>query len=115
MVYAFIGVIGLFFLFLVFSYFMSSKNVELKVGNSTVKVETRASKMKILINNSLYKEISAPPLIHGVSYKITVEEKEYDLYCHSSGLGYKLRVEIRQDDKVLADNGVIIKEKTAKK
>ena len=114
MVYAFIGVICLFFLFLIVSYFLSSKNVELKVGNSTVKVETRASKMKILINNSLYKELVAPPLIHGVSYKITVDEQEYDLFCHSSGLGYKLRVEVRQGDKVIVDNGVNVKEKTKK-
>ncbi len=111
MVYAFIGVICLFFLFLIVSFFMTSKNIELKLENSTVKVQTRGSKMKIFVNDSLYKEIYAPPLINGVTYQISVDGQEYDLYCHSSGLGYKLRVEIRRDDKTIVDNGVIIKEK----
>ncbi len=114
MIYAFIGIICAFFLFLLVSFFLTAKNVELKLENSTVKVQTRGSRMKIFINDSLYKEIYAPPLIYGETYRITVNEQEYDLYCHSSGFGYKLRVEIKKDDKVLVDNGVTIKEKAKK-
>ncbi len=109
MLIAFIVIIGLFFVFLIASYFLSRKRYSLNVENSVVTVTTSGSKMRVFINDKPYKEYISPPLIHGVKYPITVNEKEYTLSCQSSGLGYKLKVEILDQDKVVATNGVKLK------
>lgn len=113
MLIASIIIIALFIIFIVTVYCMTIKNCQFTIDDKIVKVKNQGSKLRIYVDEKLIKEKYMPQLIKGEIFSIEINEKEYQIFCLSNSFGNKLRVEIRQGDKVVADNGVIIENKKA--
>ena len=115
MLYAFIAIIALLLIFVFVSFFLTYKKYSFNVEGSTVLVENKGAHLKLYINGSLCEDNYMPQLIKGEEYKLLINGKDVFVKCKSSALGFRMRVEIVIDGKVVADNGVNIKEKTRKK
>lgn len=111
MLIASIVVIALFIIFIVTVYFITIKNYQFTIDEKIIKVKNQGSKLRIYVNEKLEKEKYMPQLIKGENFSIEINDKEYQIFCISNSFGNKLRVEVRQGDKIIADNGVIIENK----
>ena len=113
MLIASIVVIALFIIFIVTVYCITIKNYQFTIDEKIIKVKNQGSKLRIYVNEKLVKEKYMPQLIKGENFSIEINDKEYQIFCISNSFGNKLRVEVRQGDKIIADNGVIMnKQKT---
>lgn len=113
MLIASIVVIALFIIFIVTVYCITIKNYQFTIDEKIIKVKNQGSKLRIYVNEKLEKEKYMPQLIKGENFSIEINDKEYQIFCISNSFGNKLRVEVRQGDKIIADNGVIMnKQKT---
>lgn len=113
MLIASIVVIALFIIFIVTVYCITIKNYQFTIDEKIIKVKNQGSKLRIYVNEKLEKEKYMPQLIKGENFSIEINDKEYQIFCISNSFGNKLRVEVRQGDNIIADNGVIMnKQKT---
>ncbi len=114
MLYAIISIMFVLLIFLVVTYFVSSKNYSFEIENHKIRVQNRGAHLKIFIDDKLIDDHYMPQLIRGEEYKLQIDSKEVILKIRSSSFGYKMSVEIIIDDQVVADNGVKIKNKKDK-
>ena len=67
--------------------------------------------VKVFVNDTIVATDPMPQLIYGEQYDVKYGQEEFVVKCKSSTYGRVLRVEVYQGDKLLADNGKILKEK----
>lgn len=102
--------VGLLFLFILFSFIMTYKKYEFEIEGSKILIKNIGSHLKIYVDGNLYNDFFAPKLIKGESYKLDLGQKNVTVHCKSSGLGYKFRIQVEMDGKIVADNGVKLKD-----
>ena len=111
MLIAFIVIVSLFLIFTIVTFFMTRKNITLKVGERNFRITCVGSKLNIYVNDTLVASDQMPQLIYGEEYNVKHGEEEFCVKCKSSTYGSVLRVEIYQNGKLLLDNGKVLKEK----
>ena len=114
MLIALIIALSLFIVFAVTTFFLTRKNIVMKVGDKEFKITCFASKLMVYINDTLVASDEMPQLIHGEEYNVKYKEEEFVVKCKSNKYGSVLRVEVYQNGKLLADNGKQLKEKSGK-
>ncbi len=107
-------IVCLLLLFVLLSFFLTYKTYEFNIDDKKLKVQNIASHLKIFIDGALIADYFAPKLIQGESYKLKIGDRDVELKCKSSALGYRLSVQIYEGDVKIADNGVRLKTKKAK-
>lgn len=106
--------ICLLLLFVLVSFFMTHKIYEFEIDGHKLKVENIAAHLKLYIDNVQVADYFSPQLIKGEEYKLKIGEKDILLKCRSSSLGFKLRLEVWEDETMLDCNNVLLKEKKQK-
>jgi hypothetical protein len=104
MLIASICLIAVFLVFIVVTYFMTMKKVELIADEKKFKITNRGSKLAIFINDSLVAKDDMPQLIDGEEYNVKHEGKAYLVKCKSNSFGNVFKVEIFKDGQKLAEN-----------
>ena len=108
-------IVAVLFIFIVTSYFLTCKTYTLDVEGSKVLVQNRGSHLRIYVDGTLVDDYINPQIIYGETFKLQINNKEVNLKCQCSSLGFKFRVEADVDGKVVCDNGVVLKKKDAKR
>jgi len=111
MLIACIVVICLLVVFVAVTFFITFKKYSFELEGGNLKVQTIGSHLKIYFNNELIKDVFSPQLFNGEKVEFQIGEKEYNLFCKCNSVGNKLKVEILDGEKVVAENGVQLKEK----
>lgn len=114
MLYAIISIILVLLVFLVVTYFITCKNYSFEIENHKITVKNRGAHLKIFLDDKIVEDHYMPQLIKGEEYKLQIEDKELVIKIRSSSLGYKMRVEIIVDENIVADNGIILKNREKK-
>lgn len=109
MLYALIAVVCVLVIFVVVSYFLMKKTYKFQIEDKTIIVKNAGSNLKVLDNDKLISASCYPDLLKGDTLEFKIGENNYTLKCKSSALGYKIRMEIYKDDKMICDNGVVLK------
>lgn len=115
MLIACLVVVILFAIFVLVSFFLMKKDYKIQVKDKIFRVKFIGSKLTIFVNDSLVCNDDMPQLIKGEEYEVNYKDELYVVKCKCNSFGNVLRVEIYKDGKLIADNGKIIKEKTAQK
>ena len=115
MLIAFIVILSFFIVFVAVTFFITRKNITIKAGDKIFRVVCVGSKISIYVNDTIVATDPMPQLIYGEQYDVKYGDEEFVVKCKSSTYGRVLRVEVYQGDKLLADNGKILKEKKTDK
>ena len=107
-------VLAAFLIFIVITYFLMRKDLKIEVEGKIFRVTTKVSKLAIFINDQLVASDDMPQLIYGETYKVKFLEEEFEVKCQTNSFGNVLRVEIFKDDKLIKDNGKVLKTKKTK-
>lgn len=114
MIIAFCVILGLFVAFIVVSYFMMKKTFKTEINGKEVLVKNAGGYIKVYVDQKLDTSFYMPDLIKGETIPFKVDETEYNVKCKSNSMGYKMQIQIYQQDNLIASNGVEIKEKKQK-
>ncbi len=114
MLIASIVIIALFIIFIVTTYIITIKNYTFEIEGQKLKVHNQGSKLQILLNDKVVLKANMPQLIHGESYDVEINKKVFTIKCQSNSFGNKMRVEVLQGEKLIADNGIILATKNKK-
>lgn len=114
MLYAVIAVVACLLIFVFVSFLMSIKKYNFKVEGKDIRIENKTAHLKIYVDDKLINDYYMAQLIKGEKFKIDIDGKEVVVFCQSSAFGYKMRIEIYVDEKLVADNGVKLKKKEKK-
>lgn len=97
--------------YILVTYILTTKNYSFDVLGNTISIQNRGAHLKIFLQGQIVEDVINPQLIKGEKYILSVDGKDVVLYCKSSNFGFKLRVDVEVDGKIIADNGVKLKEK----
>ena len=109
MLYALIAVVCLLVIFVIVSYFLMKKTYKFQIEDKTIIVKNEGSNLKVLDNDKLISFSHYPDLLKGENLDFKIGENSYTLKCRSNAFGYKIRMEIYHDDRLICDNGVVLK------
>lgn len=104
-------VLAAFLIFIIITYFLMRKDIKLEVEGKNFRVATKGSKLKIFINDQLVASDDMPQLIYGETYNVKFAEEEFEVKCQTNSFGNVFRVEIFKDEKLIKDNGKVLKTK----
>ena len=114
MLIAVVVVIFLLLLFVLVTYILTSKTYSFDIEGGSLTIQNRGSHLRIFFQGKLIDDILNPQLIRGERYVLSINDKDVVILLRSSSLGYKLRIEIEMGGKIIADNGVKLREKKKK-
>lgn len=108
MLIALIVVLSIFAVFMVVSYFLMRKTFAAEIDGVNVLIKNSGGYLRVYQNKKLINSFYMPDLIHGTDYPICINDKTYNLKCKSNATGFKIKMQILQENKIVADNGVNI-------
>lgn len=109
MLIACISLVGVLILFVAITFFMTYKRYQFEVEGGKLRVQTMGSHLKIFFNDNLIKDVFSPQLFNGEQVSFNIGEKEFQINCKCNKFGNKLKVEILDGEKIIATNGVELK------
>lgn len=115
MLYAMIALVCVLVIFVIISFFLMKKTYDFKIEDKNIIVKNIGSNIKVYEDEKLLAQVSYPDLINGEKIDLKLNEKLYTIVCKSGRMGYKIRIEIFHESKLICDNGVILKEKNKNK
>ena len=112
MIIACIVLVSVLVIFVLSTFLMTYKNYKFEIEGGELRVNSSGSHLKIYFNNNLLQDVFSPQLFKGETVNISIKEKELQVFCKCNYLGNKLKVEVLEGDKIVATNGIEIKEKS---
>ena len=109
MLYACLGVVAVFIIFVTTTYFMTKKTYSFNANGKVVKLANAGSSCKIYVDGALVAGYHMPQFISGEVFKIKVGEEEIAIKCKSNAFGTKLSVKAYVGEKEIYSNGVNVK------
>lgn len=106
--------IGAFCCFYCGILFYDEKTFKTEINGKEVLVKNAGGYIKVYVDQKLNTSFYMPDLIKGETIPFKVDETEYNVKCKSNSMGYKMQIQIYQQDNLIASNGVEIKEKKQK-
>ncbi len=115
MLYACLGVVAVFIIFITTTYLMTKKTYAFDANGKNVKLVNAGSSCKIYVDGVLVAGYNMPQFINGEVFKIKVGEEEIAIKCKSNAFGTKLSVKAYVGEKEIYNNGIKVKIKDEKK
>lgn len=88
---------------------LTHRKFEFDIEGGKLLVKNSGSHLKIYFNEKLVKDVFAPQLYAGEKVEFLLQEKQFHLVCKCNYFATKMRVEIFEGEKLVADNGVKFK------